>query len=175
MNKFIRITLLGLMCSVLTPAALAQTGNKIAVFSPQEAILNSELAKQRLQKLSEEKEYTANKTEYDQLRKDYAALVEEVKKESAVMTGAQQAEAQKKMTTLRADIEHTTKKLQAAQNDVVQQLGVEVGPRVSKIVEELLKEEGIGLLLRAEAVMHANAAFNITSKVTDKLNAGAGQ
>ena len=91
------------------------------------------------------------------------------------MTGAQQAEAQKKMTTLRADIEHTTKKLQAAQNDVVQQLGVEVGPRVSKIVEELLKDEGIGLLLRAEAVMHANTAFNITSKVTDKLNAGAGQ
>ena len=144
MNKFIRITMLGLMCSLLTPAALAQTGNKIAVFSPQEAILNSELAKQRLQKLSEEKEYADNKAEYDKLRKDYAALVEEVKKESAVMTGAQQAEAQKKMTTLRADIEHTTKKLQAAQNDVVQQLGVEVGPRVSKIVEELLKDEGIG-------------------------------
>ena len=175
MNKFIRITLLSLICSFMVlPSAWAQLG-KIAVFSPQDAILNSELAKQRLQKLSEEKEYVANKAEYDKLRKDFTTMREEVSKEAAVMTAAQQADAQKKLTSLRADIEHNLKKLQASQNDVVQQLGVEVGPRVSKIVEELLQEEGIGLLLRAEAVMHASTTYNITSKVTDKLNAGAGK
>ena len=174
MNRSIRLILLSLLLGGFAITAGAQTG-KIAVCSPQEAILNSELAKQRLQKLQEEKEFLDNKAEHDKLRKEYADLVEELKKESAVMSASQQADAQKKITTLRADIEHNLKKLQAAQNDVIQQLGVEVGPRVQKIVEELVTAEEIGLILRAEAVMHANATYNITSKVTDKLNAGAGK
>ncbi|MFK7732796.1 MAG: OmpH family outer membrane protein [Pseudomonadales bacterium] len=174
MNRLIQLIMAGLLFGSVALNAQAQTG-KIAVFSPQEAILNSELAKQRIQKLQEEKEFLDNKAQHDKLRKEYADLVEELKKESAVMSASQQAEAQKKITTLRADIEHNVKKLQAAQNDVIQQLGVEVGPRVQKIVEELVKAEEIGLILRAEAVMHANASYNITSKVTDKLNAGAGK
>lgn len=174
MNKLFRTTLMALICGMLAVGAQAQTG-KIAVFSLDQAILNSELAKQRLQKLSEESEFKKNKDEVEKLRKEYRDLVEELKKESAVMTAAQQADAQKKINTLRADIEHNLKKIQAAQNDVVQQLGAEVSPRVQKILEELLKEEEIGLILRAEAVIHANTSYNITSKVTDKLNAGAGQ
>lgn len=174
MNRLIQLILVALLLGSVTLNAQAQSG-KIAVFSPQEAILNSELAKQRLQKLQEEKEFVDNKTEHDKLRKEYSDLVEELKKESAVMSASQQADAQKKITTLRADIEHNVKKLQAAQNDVIQQLGVEVGPRVQKIVGELIESENIGLILRAEAVMHRSASYDITSKVTDKLNAGAGK
>ncbi len=174
MKPIIRTTITALVLLLVSLNAAAQAG-KIAVFSPQEAILNSELAKQRLQQLGEEKEFQENKNEHEKLRKEYKDLVDEVKKESAVMTAEQQADAQRKINSLRADIEHILKKLQAAQNDVINELGVEVGPRVQKILAELVRDDQIGLILRKEAVMHATSSYDITSKVTDKLNAGAGQ
>ena len=169
MIKLIKTAVLA--CVVLVAAnASAQVG-KIAVFSPQDAVLNTELAKKRLQKLSEDKAFVGNKAEAEKLQKQYRKVIEDFKKESAVMSSSQQAEAQKKITGLRADIEHIGKKLQAAQSEVVQKLGGEIGPKMQKIVEDLIKEDNIGLLLRTEAVMHASTNYNITAKVTDRLNA----
>jgi outer membrane protein len=34
----------------------------------------------------------------------------------------------------------------------------------------MIKSENIGLLLDARAVMHVDAGFNITNKVTEQLN-----
>ena len=46
----------------------------------------------------------------------------------------------------------------------------EIGPKLQKLLPEIIKEENIGLLLPAKAVMHADAGYNITAKVADKLN-----
>ncbi len=168
MSRLIKTAVLA--CVVMMAGTASAQIGKIAVFSPQDAVLNTELAKQRLQKLSEDKDFVSNKNEAEKLQKEFRKLAENFNKESAVMSNAQKAESQKKMTALRADIEHIAKKLQAAQNEVVQKLGGEIGPKMQKIVEDLIKEDSIGLLLRTEAVMHASANYNITSKVTDRLN-----
>ena len=38
------------------------------------------------------------------------------------------------------------------------------------MLREIITSEGIGLLLQRGAVIHADASYSITAKVTDKLN-----
>ena len=46
----------------------------------------------------------------------------------------------------------------------------ELGPKVQEVLREIISSEGIGLLLQRGAVIHADASYSITAKVTDKLN-----
>ena len=46
----------------------------------------------------------------------------------------------------------------------------EMAPRVQEVLRELIAAEGIGLLLQRASVIHADAGYSITAKVTDKLN-----
>ena len=45
-----------------------------------------------------------------------------------------------------------------------------MGPKVQEVLRDLIKSEDIGLLLQRGAVIHADAGYSITAKVTDKLN-----
>jgi outer membrane protein len=42
-----------------------------------------------------------------------------------------------------------------------------------KWLREIIAAEGIGLLLQRASVIHADAGYSITAKVTDKLNQAA--
>jgi outer membrane protein len=45
-----------------------------------------------------------------------------------------------------------------------------MSPKVQEVLRELIATEGIGLLLQRNSVIHADAGYSITAKVTDKLN-----
>ena len=45
-----------------------------------------------------------------------------------------------------------------------------MSPKVQEVLRELIATEGIGLLLQRASVIHADAGYSITAKVTDKLN-----
>ncbi len=47
-----------------------------------------------------------------------------------------------------------------------------MSPKVQEIVADMIKKDKIGLILDRQAAMHADAEFNITAKVTDRLNQG---
>ena len=61
-------------------------------------------------------------------------------------------------------------KLQQAEQQAGQGLLQELSPKVQQVLRDLIKAEGIGLLLQQQAVIHADAGYSITAKVTDKLN-----
>lgn len=67
-------------------------------------------------------------------------------------------------------MEHVTGKLQKAEQAAGQGLLQEMSPRVQEVLRELIATEGIGLLLQRSSVIHADAGYSITAKVTDKLN-----
>jgi outer membrane protein len=45
-----------------------------------------------------------------------------------------------------------------------------MAPKVQEVLRELISTEGIGLLLQRSSVIHADAGYSLTAKVTDKLN-----
>ena len=74
------------------------------------------------------------------------------------------------MEYLRADLELAGRKLQAEINALQNSVGRELQPKAAQALEEIIKEEGISVLLKAESVVFAGPEMDITSKLTDRLN-----
>lgn len=156
--------------TLMVAASLASAEGKIAVLNIQEAILNTEVAQGRLQALRAEAEYAENRKQLEALGKEHDAAAQQLQKDLAVMSNDQKAAATKKLQEKRADIEHVARKLQAAEQELGQALIQELAPKLQQVVTELIKTEGIGLLIDRKAALHADSSFSITAKVTDKLN-----
>jgi outer membrane protein len=166
-NKLIKLAVL--MVAVLSTSVVSADG-KIAVLNPQQAIVNTEVAQQRLKALRAEASYAENRKQLETLGKSYQDKVAQLQKDAAVMSAEQQQAEAQKLQEKRSDIEHVQRKLQAAEQQLLQALAQEMAPSLQKVVGELIDSEGIGLLLNQQAAMHADSSFSITAKVTDKLN-----
>ena len=143
---------------------------KIAVVNLQEAILQTDLAQKRLAEVRNGDDYKADKAEFDRLKGEFDELVTGFQKDSAAMSQDQMVAARQKLANKQADLEHVTGKLQQAEQLAGQQLLQEMSPKVQDVLRELIATEGIGLLLQRASVIHADAGYSITAKVTDKLN-----
>ena len=97
-------------------------------------------------------------------------LVKTFQKDAAVMSQEQQVSARQKLASKQSDLEHVSGKLQQVEQAAGQQLLQEMSPMVQEVLRELISTEGIGLLLQRASVIHADAGYSITAKVTDKLN-----
>lgn len=153
----------------LTPL-LAQAEGKIAVLNAQAAIVNTEAAQKRLKELRAQPDYAQDLKHFETLKKEHEKIVSQLKKDLAVMGPEQKQAESQKIKSKVADIQHVAGKLQNAEKALLQQLSQEMGPQMQKAVQEIIQEEKIGLLLNPQAVMHADASYDISAKVTDKLN-----
>jgi len=166
--KLLKSSVIVIMAMLFATQVLAQ--GKIAILSVEQAILNTEMAKQRMTELQKTADYADKKAVLDKLQKDGEGLVVELNKSKDVMSAEQRETQLRKINTIKADMEHVAKQLQQVSIELQKSLIREMGPSVNTIVQEIIKVEGIGLLLNAQAAMHADSSFNITAKVTDKLN-----
>jgi outer membrane protein len=128
------------------------------------------MAQKRLSDVRNEADYKADKAEFDKLKKEFDELLQGFQKDAAVMSQEQQGAARQKLATKQSDLEHVTKKLQSAEQMAGQALLQELSPKVQEVLRDLIQTEGIGLLLQRSSVIHADAGYSITAKVTDKLN-----
>ena len=172
MRKFLKASVV-LFALALPTLGWAQ--GKIAVVDLQEAILQTDQAQKRLSQVREQDDYKSDKAEFDKLKKEFDDLVKDFQKDAAVMSQEQQLAARKKLASKQADLEHVTGKLQQAEQGAGQALLQEMAPKVQEVLREIIAAEGIGLLLQRASVIHADAGYSITAKVTDKLNQSAAE
>ena len=165
-----RLLKVALVCVALSLPSIGWAQGKIAVVNLQEAILQTDLAQKRLSAVREEEDYKSDKAEYDRLKEEFDTLVRKLQTDMAVMSQDQQIAARKKLAGKQADLEHVTGKLQQAEQAAGQALLQELSPKVQEVLRDLIATEGIGLLLQRGSVIHADAGYSITAKVTDKLN-----
>jgi len=162
-------TLLVTFITLFAVAVAAEEG-KIAVVDFGKAIFGSEVAKTRLKQVQGESDYAALQAKYENTVADMKALQKEVESKSMTWSAEQTGEAQKKMEFLRADLELTTRKVQAEQKALQSSIVQELRPKAGEALQELIKEEGIVLLINAEAVVTVAVELDLTSKLTDRLN-----
>ncbi|MEE4279635.1 MAG: OmpH family outer membrane protein [Halieaceae bacterium] len=167
------LAVVAIVFAVAPSGAMAQ--GKIAVVNLQEAILQSDMAQQRLASVRAEESYKADKSEFDRLKEELDDLVKDFQKDAAVMSQEQQISARKRLASKQADLEHVAGKLQQAEQATGQALLQEMSPLVQEVLRELIATEGIGLLLQRTSVIHADPGYSITAKVTDKLNQATAQ
>ena len=170
-----KITKVLVVLAAITLSLTAVAEGKIAVVNLQEAIMQTDEAQGRLNGLLSQADFSADKADFDKLKKEHEDLVKQLQNDIAVMSAEQQQAARKKLANKQADIEHIGRKLNAAQQELAQTLLQEMAPKVNAVLRDLIQSEGIGLLLQNTVVIHADTSFNITAKVTDKLNQNAAQ
>lgn len=156
------------MALVISAGALAE--GKVAVLDVDRAILQTQEATKRFKALQDQADFKADRAEFEKLKKLQEDLVKQYQKDLAVMSNDQKEAQHKKIASAQADLEHVGRKLQAAEQEVAQALAQEMAPKLQAVVADIIKSEGIGLLINSKAVMHADTSFNVTAKVTEKLN-----
>ncbi len=160
-----------LTACVMMSSVMAQAANdKVVVFDAQRAILSTDVAQERFKLLESKSDFLSLKTKFESLKADLQALQKEAEIKGLSWSESDKAEHRKKMEYLNADLQLSVKKLQAEQQAVAQAVMQELGTKASTALNEIITAEGIGLVLDAQAARYANPAFDITAKVTEKIN-----
>jgi outer membrane protein len=149
-------------------ASFAET--KIAILDPQAAVLKTEYAKAKFEKVEKSADFAAAKAKLDGIAADSKALQEAYKKDGVTWSAEKKAESEKKLQSLQEDFQFNAKKLQTQQQAVAQQVMQELGPKAQEAVKQVVTAEKIGLVLSAQAAVHASPEYDITAKVTELLN-----
>lgn len=171
MFKIIAVSMALLISSLTSSWAVAE--GKIAILDTQAAILGTDEAQKRMKALRDKPDFQANTKEMERLKKEYNDIIAQLQKDLAVMSPEQKDKQRQKIEEKRNDIEHVVRKLQQEEQELGQSLMQDMGPRLQKVVADIIKSEGIGLLLDRRVALHADNSYNITPKVTDALNKSA--
>jgi len=167
-QKIFRILLvliitLGAMLSVPAWAEV-----KIAVVDVQRAILNSEQAKAYMAQIQEE--FKKEEEEIRSLQSDAAALLERLQKDGEVMSDAEKRKLQQQIEDKNNDFIYLRKKLQRQIDERQQELFAGVDQKVQKAIEELVLSDDYDLIIPRQAALYVTDLYDITRKVTEKLN-----
>lgn len=148
------------------PSVLAEV--KIAVVDVQGAILQSEEAKRLLQQIQ-----TEFKTEEDEIREiqsEAAAMLQRLQKDAEVMSDVEKRRIQQQIESRNNDFVYLRQKLQRQIEERQQELFAGIDGKVQKAIEALVKSDDYDLILPRQAALYVNEIYNITRKVTEKLN-----
>ena len=167
MVKYLKVFVLAAFAMMATQA-MAQ--GKIAVVDIQRAILETDAAKTRLDGLRQDASYVENKKELEKIQQEGQDLLEKLQKDGPTMSAEQKNGQQAKLKEKQADLKHVAGKLQASEQQLARQILVEMEAPARAAISTVIKEEGIGLLLDAQAALHADTSYDITAKITQKLN-----
>jgi outer membrane protein len=149
-----------------TPTAFAEV--KIAVVDVQSAILQSEEAKRLLQQI--QVEFKEEEEEIRTVQSEAAALLQRLQKDAEVMSEVEKRRIQQQIESRNNDFVFFRQRLQRQIEERQQELFAGIDGKVQKAIEELVKSEDYDLILPRQAALYVNEIYNITRKVTEKLN-----
>jgi outer membrane protein len=170
-KRFGRAAAVACLMALAPALALAQeTHQKVAVLNLEAAVFNTEEAKTQINALRQTADYAANKKQAETLKKQYDDLAAQFNKNRETLSAEQEEEQARKIKQVGSDLEFVAKKLQQSERELAQRIMREMMPRANTIVMDLIKAEGIGLLLNSQAALYAEPGFSLDAKVTEKLN-----
>lgn len=164
-----------LMNSLMMSALLIASGSvlaegKVAVFNLQAAILNTTAAQEQIKEFEAKADFAALKAQFEGIRSELQAMDKDAQTNGVTWSDEQKAEHRKNMEYKRVDLEVVTKKLQQESQTIVSQIVQAQAQAAQAIVQELIKSEGISLVLDPQSVQYADTSHDMTAKITDRLN-----
>ncbi len=164
------ILILTLVALVSTNVAAEQPIMNIGIVAPDAALFNTEYALAEFKKIETSKEFSAMKSKFDGLLDEVKQLNTEMENKGMTWSAQQNEDAQKNMGFLRADIELIQKKLQSEQKALQSRVVKVMESKIQEALQEMIKDEGITLLLRKDAAIFGGENVDYTSKLIDRLN-----
>ncbi|MCT2530896.1 OmpH family outer membrane protein [SAR92 clade bacterium H921] len=165
-----KLKALVLVVSVGLFSVSAVAAEKIAVVDIARAIFGSNAAQASLLEAEQGADFVSLKAKYEGSAADLQSLAKEAETKRLTWSQEQAVAHQKKMEYAKADAELAGRKIQAEQKQLQQKIMQDLGPIAQQALQEIVTEEGVTILLRAESVMIASPESNLTAKVADRLN-----
>ena len=162
---------IALISSISLTAADESVSGKIAVVDARIAIFSSNAAKSALKAFEESADFMSLKAKYESSSADFQAMAKEAETKRLTWSPEELAEHQKKMSYVKADAELAIQKITSEQKQLEQRVLQDLAPLVEQALQEIVKEEGISVLLRAESVLLASPDTSITAKVAARIDA----
>ena len=162
--------------TVFSALAFAQSefseAEKIAVVDVQLAVLQTEKAQAQLAELKEQDDFKNNLKAVSDIEAELKAMVEAYQKDRAVMSAQKRAEEEKRIVEKQKDGNYIATKLQQSRKEWAEMAMEEQAKNLTRVLQNLVEEQGIGLLLRADGgvVLHAGPRYDISLQVTERLN-----
>lgn len=143
---------------------------KIAILDPQAAVMASNAAKAKFEKLEKSADYMALKAKIDGISTDAKSLQASAQKEASTWSEEKKIEVEKKLQNFNQDYQFNVKKLQGQRQELEQKVMQEMGAKAEEAIKQIIDAEKIGLVLNSRAAIHATAEYDITPKVIELLN-----
>ena len=164
--RAIILTVAAAVIGLAAPNVLAEV--KIAVVDVQAAILNSEEAKRLMAQI--QNEFKDEEEKIRNIQSEAAVLFERLQKDAEVMSEAEKRRVQQQIESKNNDFVYNRQKLQRLIEERQQELFAGIDAKVQKAIEELVKNEDYDLIVPRQAALYVGEIYNITRKVTEKLN-----
>lgn len=143
---------------------------KVAVLDMATALFNSDRAKAVDQEM--QKQTTDDQAKIRQLADEGKKLQDKLKKDEAAMSDEEKRKTTEKIQEIGVQYQFLSEKIQKLYQDRRQQFQETYAPNLIQAISDVVKEGNYDMVFRQEAVIHfSNSAYDITPKVTEKLNA----
>lgn len=170
MRKLIQLPVIFILSSLLAPLGFAEQ-TKVAVINLEKAILTTQFAQQQQKSVTDSSEYKSLVEKFQLLQADLQALEKEASSKGMTWSNEQRAEHANKVKYKSSDYQLARKKIESQRKNAIDAIKKQFEPSIKGVVEEIIKNEGISLLLNAKAVHFAVPDLDITGQVTAALDA----
>lgn len=160
--------LLAVMLTLLSAGAQAQEGMKIAVLDLSAALFNSDRAKQIDAQINSETAEDQQKVRT--LEGEANALQEKLTKDAAVMSDAEKRRVNEQLQELGVQYQFLVQKMETLFQERREEFQNTYAPNLIQAISAVVEEGKYDMVLRAEVVLHHASVYDITARVTEKLN-----
>jgi len=144
------------------------SGLKIAILDMSTALLNSEVAKGVEEELQAETSVDQDKIRA--LAEQAKKLQDQLQKDAEVLSESEQRRIVGELQELQNQYQFLFQKLNTLSNERRQQFQQAYSANLVQAISEVVEEGGYDLVLRAEVALYFDSGFDITARVTEKLN-----
>lgn len=157
-----------LFTTALLSSGVAAADLKIAVLDTQQALAESEEAKNLIKTIN--RELKGEQDEVKTLGESIRRLTEKLEKDGQVMSATEQRKAAKEIEDKQIEYQFLVNKLQKEVNDRRNELLQQMVPKVDAVLKDLIDKERYDLILERGSLRYANPKHDVTRKVTEMLN-----
>lgn len=162
----IMAAVLALLVSVVSLPALGEI--KIGVVNVQGAILASEEAKRLTAQIKEE--FSDDEQAIVALQTEANTKIQQMQKDADVMSEAERRRVQQELESINNDFVYQRQKLQRQIDERQQELFAGIDQKVSRAIEDLVRDEDFDIIIPRQAAIYVSDVYDVTRKVTEKLN-----
>lgn len=164
-----RQAFLVVLLSATSGAVFAQdAAMKVAFLDMAGALFNSDRAKAIDEQVRSE--VSDDETKVRTLAQEATALQEKLQKDAAVMSDAEKKKTGEQIQEIGVQYQFLVQKIQTLIEERRQEFQNTYAPNLIQAITAVVEEGGYDIVFRSEAALHFEGSYDITARVTEKLN-----